>query len=46
MARSPVDWMAEPEEAVGPAVCLASDAASYVSDTTVLLDAGWTAWCC
>jgi len=44
MARSPVDRMAEPEEVVGAAVFLASDAAHYISGTTLVVDAGWTAW--
>ncbi|MCL4395037.1 MAG: glucose 1-dehydrogenase [Chloroflexi bacterium] len=44
MARSPVGRMAEPQEIVGAAIFLAADSSSYVSGTTVMVDAAWTAW--
>lgn len=42
-ARTPLRRMAELREMVGPAVFLASDAASFVTGTTLLADGGWCA---
>jgi len=44
MERTPMKRLAEPEELVGPAVFLASDAASYVTGTSLFVDGGWVAW--
>lgn len=41
--RTPLDRFAEPAEIAGPAVFLASDAAAYVTGTTLAADGGWTA---
>ncbi len=42
--RSPMGRLGEAHELAGPAVFLASDAASYVTGADLKVDGGWTAW--
>ena len=42
--RTPMGRRAEPEEMVGPAVFLLSDAAGFVTGQSLVADGGWSAW--
>lgn len=42
--RTPMGRLGEARELAGPALFLASDAATYVTGTDLKVDGGWTAW--
>jgi NAD(P)-dependent dehydrogenase (short-subunit alcohol dehydrogenase family) len=42
--RTPVGRRGEPEEMVGPAVFLLSDAAGFITGQCLVADGGWSAW--
>src|SRR5690606_32601685 len=42
--RVPLGRVGNPEEIAGSVVYLCSDAASYVTGTSLVVDGGWTAW--
>ena len=41
--RTALSRWAQPEELIGPALLLASDAGSYITGTTIVVDGGWLA---
>ncbi|CAM5389879.1 Galactitol 2-dehydrogenase [Streptomyces violarus] len=43
-ADTPLGRIAEVEEMVGPAVFLASDAASFVTGSDLIVDGGYVCW--
>ena len=42
-SRIPLGRMANPEELKGPAVFLCSEASSYISGASIIVDGGWSA---
>jgi NAD(P)-dependent dehydrogenase (short-subunit alcohol dehydrogenase family) len=42
--KTPMKRMGKPEDIVGSVVFLASDASSYMTGVTIIVDGGWTTW--
>ena len=42
-AKTPLKRMAKPEEIASAALFLASDASTYISGTSIMVDGGWSA---
>lgn len=43
-AKVPMQRVGIPDEIIGPVIFLASDAASFITGTELVVDGGWTAW--
>ncbi|MGH8453542.1 MAG: SDR family oxidoreductase [Nevskiales bacterium] len=42
--KTPLGRTGTPSELAGPVVFLATDHASYITGTNLMVDGGWTAW--